>query len=137
MVNFRAGRVVQGGSTLTQQLAKNLYLSPKRSVVRKVREAMMAVALERRHTKEEILQAYLNHVYLGQDGAVAIHGVGRAAEHFFGKDVATLDLAESALLVALIRAPSLYSPFRNPGDRRHPAESGSSPDARRGIHLRR
>ncbi|MFH1765155.1 MAG: transglycosylase domain-containing protein [Gemmatimonadota bacterium] len=115
MVNFRAGTVVQGGSTLTQQLAKNLYLSPKRSVVRKVREAMIAVALERRHTKEEILQAYLNHVYVGQDGAVAIHGVGRAAEHFFGKDVATLGLAESALLVALIRAPSLYSPFRNPG----------------------
>ena len=114
MVNFKAGRVVQGGSTLTQQLAKNLYLSPRRSVIRKVREALMAVALEKRHSKEEILQAYLNHIYLGQDGAVAIHGVGSAAQHFFGKDVATLGLAESALLVALIRAPSLYSPFRNP-----------------------
>ena len=114
MVNFRAGRVIQGGSTLTQQLTKNLFLSPKRSVIRKVREAMMAVILEGRHTKEEILQAYLNHIYLGQDGAVAIHGVGRAAQHFFGKDVATLGLSESALLVALIRAPSLYSPFRNP-----------------------
>jgi penicillin-binding protein 1B len=114
IVNFKAGRVVQGGSTLTQQLAKILFLSPKRSVIRKVREAMMAVALEKRHTKEEIFQAYLNHIYLGQDRAVAIHGVGRAAQHFFGKDVATLGLAESALLVALIRAPSLYSPFRNP-----------------------
>ncbi len=114
VANFKAGRVVQGGSTLTQQLAKNLFLNPKRSVVRKVREAMMATVLEARYTKPEILQAYLNHIYLGQDGAVAIHGVGRAAQHFFGKDVATLDLDESALLVALIRAPSLYSPLRNP-----------------------
>ncbi len=114
MANVKAGRVVQGGSTLTQQLAKNLYLSPRRSLVRKLREAFMATALEGRHTKQEILQAYLNHIYLGQDGAVAIHGVGRAAQHFFGKDVATLSLAESALLVALIRAPSLYSPIRNP-----------------------
>jgi penicillin-binding protein 1B len=112
--NFKAGRVVQGGSTLTQQLAKNLFLTPKRSIVRKGREAMMAFALEARYTKDEILQAYLNHIYLGQDGAVGIHGVGRAAQHFFGKDVAALDLPESALLVALIRAPSLYSPFRNP-----------------------
>ncbi len=115
MANLKAGRVVQGGSTLTQQLAKNLYLSPKRSLIRKVREATMAVTLEGRYGKEAILQAYLNHVYLGQDGAVAIHGVGRAAQFFFGKDVTVLDLPEAALLVALIRAPSLYSPFRNPG----------------------
>lgn len=114
MANLRAGRVVQGGSTLTQQLAKNLYLNPKRSIIRKVREAMMAVTLEMRYSKDEILQAYLNHVYLGQDGAVAIHGVGRAAQYFFGMDVTALGLPESALLVALIRAPSLYSPFRNP-----------------------
>jgi penicillin-binding protein 1B len=115
MANLKAGRVVQGGSTITQQLAKNLFLSPKRSIVRKAREALISTALERRYSKEEILQAYLNHVYLGQDGAVGIHGVGRAAQHFFGKDVVNLDLPESALLVALIRAPSLYSPFRNPG----------------------
>lgn len=113
MANFKAGRVVQGGSTLTQQLAKNLFLSPRRSVVRKVREAMMATVLEARYGKDEILQAYLNHIYLGQDGGAGIHGVGRAAQHFFGKDVAALDLPESALLVALIRAPSLYSPFRH------------------------
>jgi penicillin-binding protein 1B len=114
VANLKAGEVVQGGSTLTQQLAKNLYLSPRRSLVRKVREAMMALTLEGRHSKEEILEAYLNHVYLGQDGSVGIHGVGRAAQYFFGKDVSTLDLAESALLVALIRAPSAYSPYRNP-----------------------
>ncbi len=114
LANFEAGRVVQGGSTLTQQLVKNLYLSPRRSVFRKLREAVMAVVLELRHTKEEILQAYLNEIYLGQDGAVGIHGVGRAADHFFGKEVGALSLEESALLVALIRGPSLYSPFRNP-----------------------
>lgn len=114
VADLKAGRVVEGGSTLTQQLAKNLFLSPRRSILRKVREAMMASVLERRYTKDEILQAYLNHVYLGQDGPVGIHGVGRAAEYFFGKDVSTLGLAESALLVALIRAPSLYSPLRHP-----------------------
>ena len=112
--NVKAGRVVQGGSTLTQQLAKNLFLNPRRSVVRKLREAAMAMTLENRYSKGEILQAYLNEVYLGQDGAVGIHGVGRAADHFFGKDVSALTLDEAALLVALIRAPSLYSPFRNP-----------------------
>jgi len=114
VANLRVGRVVQGGSTLTQQLAKNLYLSPRRTLDRKLREAALALALEARHSKEEILEAYLNEVYLGQEGAVEIRGVGRAAEYFFGKDVASLDLSESALLVALIRAPSLYSPLRHP-----------------------
>jgi penicillin-binding protein 1B len=112
--NVKAGQVVQGGSTLTQQLAKNLFLSSKRTLTRKIREAAMALTLERRYSKKEILQAYLNNVYLGQDGSVGIHGVGRAAQHFFGTDVANLDLAESALLVALIRAPTAYSPLRNP-----------------------
>lgn len=112
--NIKAGTIVQGGSTLTQQLAKNLFLSPKRSLSRKVREAAISMVLESRYTKEEILQAYLNTIYLGQDGGTAIHGVGRAAQHFFGRDVSELGLSESALLIALIRAPSLYSPFRNP-----------------------
>lgn len=111
--NLRSGRVVQGGSTLTQQLIKNLYLSSRRSPLRKLREAVMAVVLERRHTKQEILAAYLNHIYLGQDGAWAIHGVGRAAEYYFGTDVTRLDLSQAALLAALIRGPSLYSPFRD------------------------
>jgi penicillin-binding protein 1B len=114
LVNVRAGRVVQGGSTLTQQLAKNLFLSPRRTLIRKVREASIALVLESRHSKEEILEAYLNEVYLGQNGGLAIHGVGRAAQHYFGKDVSRLDLAESALLAALIRGPSLYSPHRRP-----------------------
>ncbi|MEE8509082.1 MAG: transglycosylase domain-containing protein, partial [Myxococcota bacterium] len=114
LANQRAGRIVQGGSTLTQQLAKNLYLSPRRNLIRKVREAAIAIALERRYSKEEILGAYLNEVYLGQDGALAIHGVGRAAGHYFAKDVSALDLSESATLAGLIRGPSLYSPFRRP-----------------------
>jgi len=113
LANFRAGRVVQGGSTITQQLAKNLYLGSSRTVLRKVREAAIAIALESRYSKPEILEAYLNEVYWGQEGGLAVHGVGRAAEFYFGKDVTSLDLAESALLAALIRGPSLYSPFRH------------------------
>jgi penicillin-binding protein 1B len=112
LANLRAGRVRQGASTLTQQLAKNLFLSPRRTLIRKVREAAIAVVLERRHSKEEILEAYLNEVYLGQDGGLAIHGVGRAAQYYFGKDVSALDLGESATLAGLIRGPGLYDPFR-------------------------
>lgn len=114
LANLRAGHIVQGASTLTQQLARNLYLSPRRSIIRKLREAAIAIVLEARHSKEEILEAYLNEVYLGQDGGVAIHGVGRAAQHYFDKDVSQLDLSESATLAGLIRGPSLYSPFRRP-----------------------
>jgi penicillin-binding protein 1B len=114
VANLRAGRVVQGGSTLTQQLAKNLFLSPKRSYVRKLREAFMAVALEARYSKDEILEAYLNEIYLGRDGATAIHGVGAAARAYFGKDISELDVAESALLAGIIRAPNAYTPLRHP-----------------------
>lgn len=113
LANLEAGHIVQGGSTLTQQLAKNLFLHPRRSFVRKVREAAMALTLEARYTKEEILQAYLNEVYLGQDRGTAVHGVGSAARYYFGKDVGSLTLAESALIVGMIRAPNAYSPYRN------------------------
>ncbi|MFQ5680015.1 MAG: transglycosylase domain-containing protein [Gemmatimonadota bacterium] len=114
VANLERGRVVQGGSTLTQQLAKNLYLSPRRTLLRKLSEAWLALALEARYTKEEILQAYLNEVYLGQDGEAGVHGVGQGALHFFGKDVTELGVAEGALLAGLIRGPSLYSPRRHP-----------------------
>jgi len=114
LANLRAGRVVQGASTLTQQLARGLYLSPRRTFIRKLRETAIALALERRYSKEKILEAYLNEVYLGQEGRLAIHGVGRAAQYYFGKDVSALDLSEAATLAALIRGPSLYSPFRSP-----------------------
>jgi penicillin-binding protein 1B len=112
LANLRAGRVRQGASTLTQQLAKNLFLNPRRTMIRKVREAAIAVVLERRYSKEEILEAYLNEVYLGQDGGLAVHGMGRAAQYYFGKDVSALDLDEAALLAGLIRGPGLYNPFR-------------------------
>jgi penicillin-binding protein 1B len=114
LANLKVGQVVQGGSTLTQQLTKNLFLFPKRSFVRKVREASMAVVLEARHTKAEILEAYLGEVYLGQNGGSGVHGMASAARYFFGKDVSALDLSESALLAGLIRAPNAYSPYRQP-----------------------
>ncbi len=114
VANVRAMRVVQGGSTLSQQLVKNLFLSRSRSPIRKLRDVAMAKMLERRHSKEEILEAYLNEVYLAQDGALAIHGVGRAAQHFFGKDISEVSVSEAALLAGIIRGPSLYSPFRHP-----------------------
>ncbi len=112
--NVQAGRVVQGGSTITQQLVKNLYLSPERKFNRKLREAVMALFLELGHSKQEILEAYLNEVYLGQRGAVSIHGFGAAARHYFGKDLADVTLGEAALLAGLIAAPGRYSPFQHP-----------------------
>jgi penicillin-binding protein 1B len=114
LANLKAQRVVQGGSTLTQQLVKNVYLTRERTLARKLREALIAVMLERNHTKDEILEAYLNEIYLGQSGSVGIHGVGRAARHYFARSVGDLDLAQSALLVGILPGPSLYSPFRNP-----------------------
>ncbi len=114
VANVRALRLVQGGSTLPQQLAKILFLSPGRSPIRILRDMAMAMTLERRHSKEEILEAYLNEVYFGHDDGLAIHGVGRAAQHFFGKDVSQINTGEAALLAGIIRGPNLYSPLRHP-----------------------
>jgi penicillin-binding protein 1B len=112
--NLRAQRVVQGGSTLTQQLVKNVYLTRERSLVRKLHEAVIALLLERMHSKHEILEAYLNEVYLGQNGAVGIHGVSRGARFYFGKSVQDLDLGESALIAGILPGPNLYAPHRRP-----------------------
>ncbi len=114
VANLRAGGVVQGGSTISQQLAKNLFLSARRSPIRKIREAAMAVALEARYDKARLLEAYLNEVYFGQDGGYAIRGVGSAARYYFGKDVNRLSLAEAALLAGIVRGPNLYTPLRHP-----------------------
>lgn len=114
VADVRAGGIAQGGSTLTQQLAKNLFLSASRTPWRKLREAAIASVLEMRYDKATILEAYLNEIYLGQDGARAIHGVGAAARYFFGKDVRRLTLAESALLAATISAPNHNAPNRHP-----------------------
>ncbi len=108
--NLMAGRLVQGGSTLTQQLAKNLFLEPKRDIGRKVQEAILALWLESRFTKDEILELYLNRVYFGS-GA---YGVDAAARRYFNKSARDVNLAESALLAGLLKAPSTLSPARNP-----------------------
>ena len=113
VANVKAGGIAQGGSTITQQLAKNLFLSAGRSPVRKVREAAMAVMLELRYDKRAILEAYLNEIYLGQDGGRAIHGVGAAARYYFGKEVRRLSLPESALLAGMIHAPNRHAPTRH------------------------
>jgi len=112
--NLRERRIVEGASTLTQQLVKNVYLSPERSFSRKLREVGIALVIELRYSKDEILEAYLNQVYLGQDGGHAIHGVGRAARFYFGKPASELTVAEGALLAGMIRAPSALSPHRHP-----------------------
>src|SRR5437867_1228748 len=113
-VNFRAGRVAQGGSTITQQLVKNRLLDPKRTFMRKLDEAWLATLVEWRYSKERILEAYLNEVYLGQRGPMAIRGVSSASRAYFGKEVHELTVAESALLAGMIRAPNTYSPSTNP-----------------------
>jgi penicillin-binding protein 1B len=113
-VNLKAGGVVQGGSTITQQLVKNFYLTPERSLVRKVNEALMSLILEFRFSKDEILEAYLNEVYLGQDGASAVHGFGLASQFYFGRTLQSLPLHQVATLVALVRGPSYYDPRRQP-----------------------
>jgi penicillin-binding protein 1B len=103
-----------GGSTLTQQLVKNLYLNPERTWRRKVTEALMAVLLEARYSKAEILEGYLNEIYLGQNGAVQIIGVEQASEVYFGKHVTYLTLPEAATLAGMIRSPNVLSPLKYP-----------------------
>ena len=111
LANVRQGRIVQGASTITQQTIKNLYFGQERTWWRKFREAVMSVMLDARYSKERILEVYLNEVYLGQRGTVAICGVEAAARHYFGRSVADLTLSESATLAGLIRNPGGYNPF--------------------------
>jgi penicillin-binding protein 1B len=112
MTNLRRMRIVQGGSTITQQLAKNFFLSPKRSIWRKIREAELAIIIELRFSKEEIFQAYLNKIYFGQEGPRGIYGVEDAANFYFSRSVGELTLEEAALLAGIIRSPHRYSPLR-------------------------
>ena len=112
--NVTAGRNVQGGSTLTQQLAKNLFLTRERSFVRKLKEAYLAVIMDYRYSKDQLLDAYLNQVYLGQNGQDAIHGFALAARHYFGRPLSELRLDQQALLVGLVKGPSYYNPWRYP-----------------------
>jgi penicillin-binding protein 1B len=107
-------RLGQGGSTITQQLVKNTYLSPEKTLERKYAEAMLSVALERRLSKTDIFALYCNEVYLGQRGAVAVRGIQEAARVFFGKELRDLSLAEAATLAGMIQSPAYYSPVRHP-----------------------
>ncbi len=116
--NAKAGRVVQGGSTITQQLVKMRDLSPKRSLGRKASEAVRALALEAEYDKEEILEAYLDAVYLGHLEGIQIFGFGAAAQAFFSKPASELTLEESALLAAMVQGPNRLNPVRNPDNAR-------------------
>ncbi len=112
--NIRAGRVVQGGSTLTQQLVKNYYLTSEVTFSRKFTEMIMAMLLEVHYSKSEILQAYFNEVYMGQAGNRAIHGFGLASHYFYGRPLHELDLHQLAVLIAVNNGPSYYNPIRRP-----------------------
>lgn len=114
LVNLRAGEIRQGASTLTQQLVRSYFLSNARTWERKLREIVMAIALELHYSKDELLHAYVNEVYLAQDGARAIHGFGLGSQFYFGKPIGELELHELALLVAQVRGPTYYHPQRHP-----------------------
>ena len=112
--NLQAGRAVQGGSTLTQQLAKNLFLTPQKSLLRKINEAFMALLLELRFSKQAIVTAYINEVFLLQQNQIAIHGFARASRMLFGRGVDRLEVEHLALLVGMVKGPSRYNPMTAP-----------------------
>jgi len=112
--NMRSGQVVAGGSTITQQLVKNYYLTPERTIVRKLTEVLMAVLLDLHYEKDQILESYINEVYLGQEGPRSVHGFALASRHYFDAPLNQLGLHQQALLIGMIKGPSLYNPARNP-----------------------
>lgn len=114
--NMRSGSVVAGGSTVTQQLVKNYYLTSERTYTRKITELMMAVLLDLHYDKDRILESYMNEVYLGQDGPRAIHGLALASRYYFSTPLAQLSLPQQALLIGMIKGPSYYNPLRNPNN---------------------
>src|SRR5262249_29366865 len=116
--DIRAGHLVQGGSTITQQVAKNVFLTPERSFIRKIREMMLAIKLERRFSKEDIMSIYLNRVYLGAGN----YGVDAAAHRYFDKSVRDLNVSEAAIIAGLLKAPSRFAPTSNPALSRKRAE---------------
>lgn len=127
IANFRAEERLQGGSTLTMQLARNIFLTPNRTIQRKITEVFFALVIELRLSKERIFELYANQVYLGQRNSFSVYGFGEAAVAYFSKDISDLTLPETALLVGMIRGPNFYSPYR------HPTRAA----ARRNLVLRR
>jgi len=112
--NLKAGKTVQGGSTLTQQLVKNYFLSSERAISRKINEAIMSILLELHYSKDDVIESYLNEVYLGQDGQRSINGFGLASQFYFGRPLKTLQPQQVALLVGMVKGPSYYDPRRHP-----------------------
>ena len=120
--NVTSGRKAQGGSTITQQLVKNYFLTSERTLKRKFNEFIMSILLESRFSKDEILETYLNVIYMGQNGPFQVRGYGAAARYYFNKEVSDLDLSECSLLAAIVNSPGLYNPFKKPANahkRRH------------------
>ena len=113
-MNLRYGKIKQGGSTITQQLAKNYFLTPEKTISRKFKEILIAVILEMKYEKEDILEIYFNEIYFGQKGSESINGVGEASFFYFGKSVDELTLLESAVIAGLIKGPNIYSPYVDP-----------------------
>ncbi|MFT4993600.1 MAG: penicillin-binding protein 1B [Paraglaciecola sp.] len=114
IANISAGRAVQGGSTLTQQLVKNLYLTRDKTLIRKAKEALMSLLIDARYSKNAILEAYLNEVFLGQNGETGVHGFGLASFFYFDRPLGELNVPEMATLVGIIKGPSYYNPRRHP-----------------------
>lgn len=114
IANISAGRAVQGGSTLTQQLVKNMYLTNEKSITRKVKEAIMSILIDARYSKDQIMEAYLNEVFLGQNGNTGVHGFGLASYFYFDRPLNELNLEEMTTLVGMIKGPSYYNPRRYP-----------------------
>ncbi|MFQ5351587.1 MAG: transglycosylase domain-containing protein, partial [Candidatus Binatia bacterium] len=114
VINVKSGRIRQGGSTLTQQLVKNFFLTQERTIGRKLKEMAMALVIERKLTKRQILENYLNEIYMGQKGPVGAYGMWEAADFFFGREPRELTLGQMATLAGMIRAPNYYSPHRHP-----------------------
>ena len=113
LADLRAGKAVEGGSTLTMQLARNFFLTPQRTIRRKLQEIFIAMLLEHRLSKERIFDLYANEIYLGQSGSFSIYGFGEAANSYFSKNISSLTLPEAALLAGIIRGPNFYSPYRH------------------------
>ena len=114
LANLQSGEVRQGGSTLTQQLVKSYYLTNRQTLERKLKEVAMALILEARFSKTDLLTAYINEIFLGQNGSRAIHGFGLGSYYYFNKPIVELNPSEIATLISIIRGPSYYNPFRHP-----------------------